>query len=88
MLKTASATGPTNKNPEHGNQGIQVKDQDEKKPTQKSCKRQKGQKTAKSKKWIRTKKAKASKTKSFGQSSTFFTANARRHFTKLRRAFV
>ena len=62
--------------------------QDEKKPAQKSCKGQKSQKTAKSKKWIWAKKAEASKAKNLGQSGLFFTANARKAFTKLRQAFV
>ena len=44
MLKTALAAGLTNENLEQGGQKIQVKDQGEKKPTQKSCKGQKGQK--------------------------------------------
>ena len=43
---------------------------------------------AKSKKWIRAKKAKAFRAKNLGQSSMFFTTNARKAFTKLRQAFV
>ena len=50
MLKTALPVGLTNKNLEQGSQEIELKDQDEKKPAQKSYKGQKGQKTAKSKK--------------------------------------
>ena len=50
ILKTASAAGSANKNLKQGSQRMQVEDQDEKKPVQKSCKGQKGQKTAKSKK--------------------------------------
>ncbi len=45
MLKTNSAAGPAYQ--EQGGQGIQMEDQGEKKPAQKS---RKGQKTAKSKK--------------------------------------
>ncbi len=60
MLKTSSAVGLTNENLEQGGQGIQVEDQGEKEPAQKSRKGQKGQKTAKSKKWIRAKKSEAS----------------------------
>ena len=53
MLKITSAAGPAasvevrNGNPEKGSQRVQVEDQGEKKPTQKSCK---DQKMAKSKK--------------------------------------
>ena len=47
MLKTVSVASPTNKNPKQGGQGIEVKDQGEKKLTQKKYK---GQKTAKLKK--------------------------------------
>ncbi len=47
MLKTASLVGSASENPEQSGQGIQVEDQGEKKPAQKS---RKGQKTAKSKK--------------------------------------
>ncbi len=46
MLKTTLVVGPAKK-PEQGGQGIQMEDQGEKKPAQKS---RKGQKTAKSKK--------------------------------------
>ncbi len=46
MLKTTLAVGPA-ENPEQGDQGIQMEDQDKKEPAQKS---RKGQKTAKSKK--------------------------------------
>ncbi len=46
MLKTTSVVGPAKK-PEQGGQGIQIEDQSEKEPAQKSCK---GQKTVKSKK--------------------------------------
>ena len=88
MLKTAPAAGPTNKNPEQDGQRIQVEDQDEKKPIQKSRKGQKGQKTVKSKKWICAKKAEASRAKNLGQSNMFFIANARKTFIKLRSAFV
>ena len=47
-------------------------------------------KTAKSKKWIRAKKAKVSRAKnlSLSQLVTFFTADPKRAFTKLRQAFV
>ena len=38
MLKTASAAGPTNKNPEQGSQKVPVEDQGEKELTQKSYK--------------------------------------------------
>ncbi len=48
MLKTTSAVGPV-ENPEQSGQRIQMEDQGEKKPAQKSRKGQKGQKTAKSK---------------------------------------
>ena len=44
MLKTALAISPTNENLKQSGQRTQVEDQDEKKPTQKSCKGQKGQK--------------------------------------------
>ena len=56
MLKTTLVAGLTasievrDKNPEKGGQRVQIEDQSEKKPAQKSCKGQKGQKTAKSKK--------------------------------------
>ncbi len=43
MLKIISIVGPT-ENPEQGGQRIQVEDQSEKEPAQKSCKGQKGQK--------------------------------------------
>ncbi len=80
MLKTALATGPANKNPEQGSQEIQVENQDEKEPAQKSCK-----KTAKSKKWIRAEKAEAFRAKNLNsQSGFFFTSEARKSFTKLR----
>ena len=49
MLKITSVVGSA-ENPEQGGQGIQVEDQGEKKPAQKSRKDQKGQKMAKSKK--------------------------------------
>ncbi len=88
MLKTASAAGPANKNLEQSSQRIQVEDQGEKKPAQKSHKGQKGQKTAKSKKWIYVKKAEAFKAKNFGQPGTFFTADTKKAFTKLKQAFV
>ncbi len=77
MLKTTSVVGPA-ENPEQGGQGIQVEDQGEKEPAQKSRKGQKGQKTAKSKKWIRAEKAEASNTKNLGQSGSFLTFEARR----------
>ncbi len=83
MLKTTSAVGPA-ENPEQGSQGIQVEDQGKKEPAQKSCKGQKGQKTAKSKKWIPAEKAEASRAKNLGQSRLFFTAEAKKAFTKLR----
>ncbi len=60
MVKTTSAAGPANENPEQGDEGIQIEDQFEKEPSQKSRKGQKGQKTAKSKKWICAKKSEAS----------------------------
>ena len=44
MLKTASLVDPANENPEQGDQEIQVGDQDEKEPAQKSHKSQNGQK--------------------------------------------
>ncbi len=80
MLKTISVVGPAKK-PEQGGQGIQMEDQGEKEPAQKS---RKGQKTAKSKKWIRAKKAEASRAKNLGQSGSFLTTDAKRAFTKLR----
>ncbi len=43
---------------------------------------------AKSKKWIRAEKAEDSRAKNLGQLGSFFTANARRAFTKLRQVFV
>ncbi len=87
MLKTTSAAGPANL--EQGGQGIQVEDQGEKKPAQKSRKGQpKGQKTAKSKKWIRAEKIETSRAKNLGQSSSFLTTDTRRAFTELRQAFV
>ena len=43
MLKTALAADSANKNLEQSGQGIQVEDQGEKKPAQKSCKGQKSQ---------------------------------------------
>ncbi len=67
MLKTTSAVGPV-ENPEQSGQGIQVEDQGEKEPAQKSRNGQKGQKTAKSKKWIQAKKVEASRAKNLGQS--------------------
>ncbi len=84
MLKTTSAVGPA-ENREQGGQGIQMEDQGEKEPAQKS---RKGQKTAKSKKWIRVEKAEASRAKNLGQSGLFLTFKARKAFTKLRQAFV
>ncbi len=56
MLKTTSAAGPT-ENLEQGGQRIQVENQDEKEPAQKS---RKGQETAKLKKWIRAEKSEIS----------------------------
>ncbi len=84
MLKTTSVVGPAKK-PEQGSQGIQMEDQGEKEPAQKSCR---GQKTAKSKKWIRAKKAEVSRAKNLGQSGSFLTADARKAFTELRQAFL
>ncbi len=84
MLKTTSAVGPA-ENLEQVGQGIQMEDQGEKEPVQKS---RKSQKTAKSKKWIRAKKAEASRAKNLGQSGSFLIANARRAFTELRQAFI
>ncbi len=84
MLKTTSIVSPAKK-PEQGGQGIQMEDEGEEELAQKS---RKGQKTAKSKKWIRAKKAEASKAKNLSQSGSFFTADARRAFTKLRQAFL
>ncbi len=81
MLKTTSAIG-------QGGQRIQLEDQGEKEPIQKSRKGQKGQKTAISKKWICAKKAKASRAKNLGQSRSFLTSEARKAFNKLRQAFV
>ncbi len=43
---------------------------------------------AKSKKWIQAKKVEVSRAKNLGQSESFFTADTRRAFTKLRQAFV
>ncbi len=63
MLKTTSIVSPAKK-PEQDGQGIQMEDQGEKKPAQKS---RNGQKTAKSKKWIRAEKAEASRAKNLGQ---------------------
>ncbi len=82
MLKTTSAAGPAN--PEQDGQGIQMEDQGEKEPAQKSCKGQKGQKMAKSKKWICAKKADASRAKNLGQSGLFLTFEAKKAFTELR----
>ncbi len=84
MLKTTSVVGPAKK-PEQGSQGIQMEDQGEKEPTQKS---HKDQKTAKSKKWIRAKKAEASRAKNLGQSGSFLTTDTRRAFTELKQAFL
>ncbi len=84
MLKTISAVDPA-KNPEQSGQRIQVEDQGEKEPAQKS---HKDLKMAKSKKWIRAKKAEASKAKNLGHSGSFLTADAKRAFTKLRQAFL
>ena len=53
MLKTTLTAGSVevkDKNLKKGGQKVQVEDQDEKKPVQKSCKGQKGQITAKPKK--------------------------------------
>ncbi len=85
MLKTALIVGLANENLEQSGQEIQVENQDEKEPRQKSCK---GQKTAKSKKQIRAEKAEASRAKNLGQSGLFLTIDARKTFTKLRQAFV
>ena len=85
MLKIASVVGLANENTERGGQKIQVENQDEKKPTQKS---RKSQQMAKSKKWIRAKKAEVSRAKNLSQSDTFFTIDAKRAFTILRQAFV
>ncbi len=63
MLKTTLSTGSAIENLEQGSQGIQVEDQGKKKLAQKSCKSQKGQKTAKSKKWICAKKLETSQAK-------------------------
>ncbi len=84
MLKTTSVAGPAKK-PEQGGQGIQMEDQGEKVPTQKS---RKDPKTTKSKKWIRAEKAEASRAKNLGQSGSFLIADARRAFTELRQAFL
>ncbi len=87
MLKITSAAGTTN--PEQGGHGIQMEDQGEKEPEQKSRKGQKGQKTAKSKKWICAKKSKTSQAKNLSsQSGLLLIADARRTFTKLRQVFV
>ncbi len=56
MLKTTSK-------PEQGGQGIEMEDQGEKEPTQKSCK---DPKTAKSKKRIQAEKVEASRAKNLG----------------------
>ena len=45
-------------------------------------------KTTKSKKWILTKKTKASRTKNLGQLGTFFIADLRKTFTKLKQVFI
>ena len=87
MLKTTSVVGPA-ENPKQGGKKIQMEDQGEKKPAQKSCKGQKNQKIAKSKKWIRAEKAETSKAKNLGQSGLFLTVDARKPFTKLTQAFV
>ncbi len=87
MLKIASAADPAN--PERGGQGIQVEDQGEKEPAQKSCKDQKGQKTAKSHEWINAEKSEPFWAKYLSnQSRSFLTANTRKAFTKLKQAFV
>ncbi len=83
MLKIMSTVSPANL--KQGGQEIQVEDQDEKEPTQKS---RKGKKTVKSKKWIRAEKTEASRAKNLGQSGSCLTADARRAFTKLRQVFV
>ena len=95
MLKTTSAAGPAalvevgDKNLKKSGQGVQVEDQDEKEPAQKSHKGQKGQKTAKSKKWIHIEKAEAFRARNLSsQSGVFFIIDARRAFTKLRQAFI
>ncbi len=87
MLKTTSVLGPA-ENPEQGGQGIQMENQAEKEPVQKSRKGQKGQKTAKSKKRIWAKKVEASRGKNLGQSGLFLTSEARKAFTKLKQSFV
>ncbi len=84
MLKIISAAGPA-ENPEQYGQGIQMEDQDEKEPEQKS---RKGQKIIKSKKCIRTKKAEASRPKNLGQSGLFLITDTKRVFIKMRQAFV
>ncbi len=89
MLKTVSVVGPINKNPKQGGQEIQVEDQGEKEPAQKSRKGQKGPKTAKSKKWIRAEKSEASRAKNLSsQSGSFLIFEARKAFIELRKAFV
>ncbi len=85
MLETVSAVGSANKNPEQGDQEVQVENRDEKELAQKSYK---GQKTTKSKKWIKTEKAEASKVKNLGQSGIFLTANTKKTFIELRQVFV
>ncbi len=85
ILKTTSVASPANL--EQGGKGIQVEDQDEKEPAQKS---HKGQKIAKSKKWIRAKKAETSRAKNLGQSELFLIADIKeplpnwdKHLSKL-----
>ncbi len=83
MLKTNSAVGPT-ENLEQSSQRIQMEDQGEKEPAQKSRR----SKTVKSKKWICAKKAEASRAKKLGQSGSFLTTDAKGTFTELRQAFI
>ncbi len=83
MLKTTLVAGPAHENSKQDGQGIQVEDQGQKKPAQKSHKGQKDQKTAKSKKWIHAKKSKSSQAKNLcSQSGLFLTSEAKKAFTK------
>ena len=92
MLKTILAAGPIaslevgDEGWEKGGQGVQVEDQSEKEPAQKS---RKSKKIAKSKKKIRAKTIEALRARNLSsQSGAFFTTNARRAFIKLRQALI
>ena len=92
VLKTTSATGLAasveikDGNLEKNGQEVQVKDQNEKEPTQKS---RKGQKMAKSKKWIHAKKTETSRARNLNsQLEVFLITDAKRAFIKLRQTFI